>query len=80
MKYAPIHDLLECQGTNLVWSYKTHDSAKVFSHYIAEAQRQPSYVVLSISLLAFFWMDPLIVATLNKRYFFVLFERCSYIP
>ena len=63
VKYAPIH---ECQGTNLGKSYKTLASAKVFTHYIAEV-RQSILVILSIlSLLAFLWMGPLIVTTLNR--------------
>ena len=42
----------------------------MFSHYIAEAQRQPFLVVLSISLLAFLWMDP---PYLKQEVFFVVY-------
>ena len=39
-KYPVLHALEERHGVDLGFSYKTKDSAKRFTHYIAESQRQ----------------------------------------
>jgi len=38
-KYTPIYDLELRHSVNLGHSYKTKDSAKNFTHYIAESQK-----------------------------------------
>ena len=39
-KYVPLHNLQELHGVDLGPSYKTNDSAQLFTNYIAKSQRQ----------------------------------------
>ena len=39
-KYPPLHALEERHGVDLGFSYKTKDSARKFTHYIAKSQQQ----------------------------------------
>ena len=39
-KYPSLHELEECHGVDLGFSYKTCNSAKNFTQYIAQSQRQ----------------------------------------
>ena len=50
-KYPAIHELLERHGVELGFSYKTRESSRNFSHYIAENQRHTiSCPVLNFSV------------------------------
>ena len=39
-KYPALHELEEHHGVDLGFAYKTQDSTKTFTHYIAESQQQ----------------------------------------
>ena len=56
-KYPALHELEVRHGVDLGQAYKTKDSAKVFSHYIAEGQRQKLLESLSVSRFYSFLMD-----------------------
>ncbi len=56
-KYPTLHELELRHGVDLGQAYKTKDSAKVFSHYIAEGQRQEFLESLSTSSFYSFLMD-----------------------
>ena len=56
-KYPAIHALESRHGVNLGQSYATKDSAKSFTHYIAESQRQEFNRTLSFSHFYSFLMD-----------------------
>ena len=47
-KYPTLHDLEAHHGVDLGTSYKTKDSAKKFTHYIAMAQRQQFFQSLQV--------------------------------
>ena len=57
VKYAPFHALADHQGVNLGQGYKTADSAKRFTHFIAEAQRKLFLHSLSSTKFVSFLMD-----------------------
>ena len=62
-KYPALHELELRHGVDLGQAYKTKDSAKLFSHYIAEGQRQELFDSLSTSrFYSFLMMAPLIKA------------------
>jgi hypothetical protein len=71
VKYAPFHALADHQGVKLGQTYKTPDSAKVFTHFIAEAQRKAILLVvfLTQSLLAFSWMALRMLGTWSRSWF-----------
>ena len=46
-KHPALHELEVRRGVDLGQSYKTKDSAKLFTHYIAESQRQGFFHSLS---------------------------------
>ena len=52
VKYPVFHSLAERQGVDIGSTYKTPDSARLFTHYIAESQRQ--IFLSSISSTPFF--------------------------
>ena len=56
-KYPAIYELEERHGVNLGHAYKTKDSAKTFTHYIAESQRNDCSSSLSTSRFYSFLMD-----------------------
>ena len=56
-KYPALHKLELRHGVDLGQVYKTKDSAKLFSHYIAEGQRQELFKSLSTSCFYSFLMD-----------------------
>lgn len=47
-KYPVLHELEVRHGVDLGQAYKTKDSAKIFSQYIAEGQRQELLESLSV--------------------------------
>ena len=56
-KYPALHELEVRHGVDLGESYKTKDSAKIFTHYIAESQRQGFFHSLSTAHFFSFMMD-----------------------
>ena len=56
-KYAALHELEVCLGVDLGFAYKTAPSAKLFTHYIAESQRQQLLQALAKSKFCSFLMD-----------------------
>ena len=56
-KYPALHELKLRHGVDLGQAYKTKDSAKLLSHYIAEGQRQELFESLSTSYFYSFLMD-----------------------
>ena len=48
-KYTALHALEERHGVDLGFAYKTNESAKTFTHYIAESQRQSFFDRFSAS-------------------------------
>ena len=56
-KYPALHALEERHGVDLGFSYKTQDSAKKFTHYIAESQRQSFLHDFSTNSFYSFLMD-----------------------
>ena len=56
-KYPALHALEERHSVDLGFSYKTSDSAKTFTHYIAQSQRQSFLHSLSSSNFYSFLMD-----------------------
>ena len=56
-KYTAVHELEERHGVDLGFAYKTDVSAKTFTHYIAESQRQSFYDCLTESHFYSFLMD-----------------------
>ena len=56
-KYPALHELEVRHGVDLGESYKTKDSAKIFTHYIAESQRQGFFHSLSTAHFFSFLMD-----------------------
>ena len=56
-KYTALHKLEERHGVDLGQMYKTKDSVKMFSHFIAEAQRHDFLQSLSSSKFYSFLMD-----------------------
>ena len=56
-KYPALHELELRYGVDLGQAYKTKDSAKLFSHYIAEGQREELLESLSTSCFYSFLMD-----------------------
>ncbi len=74
-KYKPLevrHDV------NLGHAYKTKDSAKQFTYYIAESQKNGFIQSLStVRFYSFLWMDRQMLGTLKMSYCsYVLQERC----
>ena len=57
VKYVPLHALSEHHGVSLGQNYKTPDSAKLFTHYIAEAQRKSFLHSLARTNFPSFLMD-----------------------
>ena len=55
-KYQALHQLEECHGVDLGCVYKTRESAKTFTHYIAESQRR-NFVNNFTSSFSSFLMD-----------------------
>ena len=76
-KFAPLADLESRHGVDLGFAYKNAPSAKLFTHFIAEAQRQEFFQVLSQSKFCSFLMDgttdsgnieqELVVLLLNRK-------------
>ena len=56
-KYPALHELEARHGVDLGFAYKTKDSAKSFTHFIAESQRQELYHKLSTTPFYSFLMD-----------------------
>ena len=56
-KYPSLHELEERHGVDLGFSYKTCDSAKSFTHYIAQSQCQSFLDSLSTTNFYSFLMD-----------------------
>ena len=56
-RYPALHELEVRHGVDLGQAFKTKDSAKVFSHYIAEGQHQELLGSLSTSQFYSFLMD-----------------------
>ena len=56
-KYPALHELETHHGVDLGPAYKTKDSAKNFTHYIAEAQRHNLMEALSLVPFCSFLMD-----------------------
>jgi len=61
LKYPVFHNLAERQGVNLGASYKRNDCAKLFTHFIAEAQRR--------KFMSFLMDGSTDSANKDKRYF-----------
>lgn len=56
-KYPVLHELESRHGVDLGQSYATKDSAKLFTHFIAESQRSAFMQSLSTTLFCSFLMD-----------------------
>ena len=56
-KYPALHDLEARHGVDLGFAYKTKDSAKTFTHYIAKSQRQAFLHTFSTAHFYSFLMD-----------------------
>ena len=57
LKYPAFHALVAHQGVEIGSSYKTPDSAKLFTHFIAEAQRKEFLEAMVINNFFSFLMD-----------------------
>ena len=56
-KYPAIHELETCHGVDLGQTYATKDSAKMFTHFIAESQHSAFLQSLSTAHFYSFLMD-----------------------
>lgn len=56
-KYPALHDLESRHGVDLGTAYKTKDSARSFTHYIADTQRQNFVQMLSTAQLYHGWIN-----------------------
>ena len=76
-KYTALHELEERHGVDLGFAYKTDVSAKTFTHYIADSQRQTFLECLSASSNFYsFLMDGSTDAG-NVEYELVLVQYCA---
>ena len=56
-KYPALHELEVRHGVDLGFAYRTKDSAKTFTHFIADSQRQDLFHKLSSTPFYSFLMD-----------------------
>lgn len=67
-KYPALHELETRHGVDLGPAYKTKDSVKNFTHYIAEAQRHNFMEALSSAYFCCFLMDQLLLVGLRMNW------------
>ena len=75
IKYVPLHALSEQHGVSLGQNYKTPDSATMFTHYIAEAQRKSFLHSLATNFLSFLMDGSTDSGNLEQDVVFVVFWK-----
>ena len=77
-KYPPIYELENMHGMNLGASYKGSDSAQVFTHFIAEAQRKQFLDTFSEVRFFSFMMDGSVDAgNVENELVILLYSKCD---